>query len=537
MLTIDLLKQASKYLLACFVLIILIQPVSAASWESIPQSEQQTFARLLYAKDGSIGIPTSGFLLSYPNRDIQIEFQALYDELKQNPLQTYCRFPERVHWLAKQLPEKKALALKNTIKHFYDHGEDDPELSQNCKDYLEYHIKVPVDSFHYIFAAKNYVSVTSMMGHGFLMAQGKDRQGMDRAHAFSFFADISQSSMATLLYDSFIGGIDGAFAVRPYRNELRRYIEDEEREVWQLALNFDETQRAALKRIFWELRDAQPEYLFQSFNCATLTLRALGMINPEILDSESLFVSPVDIYKALEEANLVSATEIHLTAKTMTTYQDQSNLVYSTVKPSSEVQDSIIGLALTDGNIQLEFAGASHYLHTPQVAAQAQSELVIAGFTADLSEQRITELTLYSFINRPQQQWASQLFIGAKQRDYQQPDKLVAILNASVGKTWRYKNTAYSLLLGVGTQQQYGFNAHVQQFVSVKFSDRFTLTISDEHQFSEGLAQQHSQLKIAQANTALVHGTDFIWYLGMSSVKFDAQTRRNTINIGLDWHF
>ena len=88
MLTIDLLKQASKYLLACFVLIILIQPVSAASWESIPQSEQQTFARLLYAKDGSIGIPTSGFLLSYPNRDIQIEFQALYDELKQNPLQT-----------------------------------------------------------------------------------------------------------------------------------------------------------------------------------------------------------------------------------------------------------------------------------------------------------------------------------------------------------------------------------------------------------------------------------------------------------------
>ena len=508
---------------------------NSTDWDNITYKEKELFSRILYFNNGNFSIPTEGFLLAFPNISIKSEFQILHSNLLKSPLETYCKFPARTKWLIDNSKNINFSNAKSLIAQLYK--QELKEIPSICTSYLEYHQKVLVDQFEYIFASKNYISVTSMMGHGFLKASGTDIDGIIRSHAFSFFADISNTHFSTLLYDSFIGGINGAFAVKPFNRELKRYIEEEEREIWQLRLNFNEGERKFLKLIFWELKDAQPMYYFQSFNCATLILRAMGIIKPDLLFDEPLFVSPVDIFKILERHNLVDNTEVHLTESTISKYKNQN---YTTVKPSTEVQDSMLGFGFRKGEAVLGFSGASHYFRTPQVGADEQTELLIGHIEVNLKNMNISRLDLYSFLNRmsAQGKWSSSFLLGARQSDYKDTNQTVFTIKGEIGKTWKLRNTSYSLLSGLGFQQRSGINAYITQLVSVKFTDRFTLTLRNENQFSQDFLLNRSELHFSKAYKKIFNShKDLVLYAGASKHKSKNYYSEKYVRLGFDIHF
>lgn len=503
-------------------------------WNDITYKEKELFSRVLYFNNGNFSMPTEGFLLSFPKISIESEFQILNSNLLKSPLETYCKFPARTKWLLDNSKNINLSNAKSLINQLYKR--ELKKVPSICTLYLEYHQKVLVDQFEYIFASKNYISVTSMMGHGFLKASGTDSDGIIRSHAFSFFADISNTHFSTLLYDSFIGGINGAFAVKPFNRELKRYIE-EEREIWQLRLNFTEEERKFLKLIFWELKDAQPMYYFQSFNCATLILRALGIIKHDLLIDEPLFVSPVDIFKILERHRLVDNTEVYLTESTISNYKNQN---YTTVKPSTEVQDSMLGFGFRKGEAVLGFSGASHYFRTPQVSADEQTELLIGRLEVNLKNMNISRLDLYSFLNRisAKGKWSSSFLLGARQSDYKYTNQTVFTIKGEIGKTWKLRNTSYSLLSGLGFQQRSGINAYITQLVSVKFTDRFTLTLRNENQFSQDFLLNRSELLFSKAYKKIFNSNkDLVIYAGTSKYKSKNYYSEKNVSLGFDIHF
>ena len=134
--------------------------------------------RLLYFYNTPL-LNDSNFLYSKTNFSPEKELVLTIEAFRNGS--DICKFPARYQFLEKH----KLLEKPFNIDH--------------CVDLLEYLEKVPVDSLHYVFASENLHSVTSMMGHGFLMARGQDKDDIERRHTYSFFADLAGGNPVTLI--------------------------------------------------------------------------------------------------------------------------------------------------------------------------------------------------------------------------------------------------------------------------------------------------------------------------------------------------
>jgi hypothetical protein len=427
--------------------------------------------RLLYVDHSSnkFLINTPGFLMSYPNPSIASEIILIKQNLlksKESAINIHCRFPARVNLiLEKHLSDRELEHFNHLLPHGFS-------KNNKCLPLQEYYLKAPVDSFEYVFASKNYLSVTSMMGHGFLMGRGIDNEGHLRQHTYSFFADVSNAGLFSLLYDSFIGGMSGKFALRPFTRDLLRYLNNEKREVWSLELKLSAKEVKILQNVLWELKDSEPEYFFQSFNCATLSLYTLSIVYPEILVEEKLFVSPLDIYKALESQDLVKQTNVRFPHIEM-----EQPFIYGIATPSQELQDSVISLRLNSSNdIVLNFLGASHYFHTPQARIGPNSELKIGNIEYNLSLNKLTELGLYDFVNTTLSGVSSSFFIGAKRNDFDNEKTINPSFSLALGKTFEINELYYTLLAGFESQPGQLLNLSVQQYASTKLSSNVSIS-------------------------------------------------------------
>ena len=150
-------------------------------------------------------LATSSFLTSKApkNTSIELELASFIKQAKQSS-DIACRYPARYTFL-------------------YHHGLLDRPIDDfHCPLLTEYLEKVPVEKFYYVFAAENITSVTSMMGHGFLMAEGVDNSNILRQHTYAYFAELNSLNPIYLFYGAMVSGLNGRFALHPYRKDLRQ---------------------------------------------------------------------------------------------------------------------------------------------------------------------------------------------------------------------------------------------------------------------------------------------------------------------------
>jgi hypothetical protein len=277
-------------------------PLSQISYpEEVVQqvSESATWQTLLHIKNNSPKITDYSFLLSAPDFTSENELLATLQAFTQNPNASFCRFPARHLFLSQyfELPEIKL----------------DPDITiQQCRDFSTYLKKVPSDQLSLVYASEVLSSASSMMGHVFLKTAGTNNNGNEVAHSVSFFTQYDTFNPFTLIYDGLIGGMEGFFIVRPYNKDLQRYSEKEQRNVFEYQINFDEFSASLVMMHIWELKDIEIRYLFQSYNCATLTLYVLSLGDPTLRDAEKLFVSPADVVKAMYTRNLLNNSAVTL---------------------------------------------------------------------------------------------------------------------------------------------------------------------------------------------------------------------------------
>lgn len=253
---------------------------------------------LIHLSNDEFNIKDDRFLLSGKKKSSRNELTQTLKLFYEQPDEALCRYPARFTFLNAHL----AFRPEITQETLFDHCE---ELSK----FLDY---VPFETLKLNYASEVLSSASSMMGHTFLSAEGKNIKGNAVTHSISFFTEIKTFNPLSLIYDGVIGGMPGFFMVRPYKVDKVQYIEKEQRNLWTYELSLTPDEKQLIQLHIWELRGVDFDYLFQSYNCATLTLYLLALANPNILDEIQLFVSPVDVIKASNKHNLIANESVYL---------------------------------------------------------------------------------------------------------------------------------------------------------------------------------------------------------------------------------
>lgn len=233
------------------------------------------------------------FLLSANFFSPLLELELTLSEYERAPLETVCRFPARMVFLSQELN--------------FELPSDPFSHCVNLQDFLNY---VPFDEIELVFASEVLSSATSMMGHIFIKASGENFRQNHVTHSLAYFTEITTLNPFRLVVDSTLAGMPGFFIVRPFSIDITQYLEQEQRNLWQFRLAASKEQIRLLQLHIWELNQIEITYLFQSFNCATLTLEMLALLKPELLNHKGPIVSPADVVKAVIAEDMVTNTAV-----------------------------------------------------------------------------------------------------------------------------------------------------------------------------------------------------------------------------------
>lgn len=228
-----------------------------------------------------------------PQIELDKGLAALRSTHKNEQLAYLCRFPARSIWIKKHYP---SIAT--------------PEPAEVCGDFNDYLSFVPADKIELVYAYENVDHPNSMMGHVLLKLSGLNKNGAQVAHSVSFFTDIRTNNIPKLLFDTLVVGKKGYFSVSPYREQIRQYIVEEQRNVIQYEIVLDAFSRKLMQYHIWELKYVDLLYFFQDFNCATLTNDIIGLASASVMEQSDQWVSPLDSVKAASKANLLGHGEL-----------------------------------------------------------------------------------------------------------------------------------------------------------------------------------------------------------------------------------
>jgi len=276
--------------------------------------EQPEWKILTHSNGKESYITDPSFILSYPNFTLKNELIATLNaffETAQSSNPAICKFPARFLWL------KEKLNLN-----------DSTFQKVKCPEFETYLKKAPADEIYLEFVSENVSDPTSMMGHVFLKFKGKNYKGRTVEHAVSFFAVIDTTNPFSLIIESTILGMEGAFSLLPYRFQLKRYLSIENRNIWEYKLKLSDFRKKLIHYHVWELKDVKQKYYYTNYNCATVVYYILSLANPKLLEEKGLFITPRKVVKNARKHGLIETALLRPSTEWLIRMLEQS-LPYS----------------------------------------------------------------------------------------------------------------------------------------------------------------------------------------------------------------
>jgi len=289
----------SCFLTAFFYFTAIPSKAIASEEESFKKlSETMLWRQLLHLDiNQNPQITDPNFLLSINDGKFSVAKEASYtfSLMKKSLPDAYCRFPARVTYISDFLDIKLPENIYN-----------------NCPYLQEYTRSVPFDYIELVFASEVVSSATSMMGHVFLKAGGLNFNESYVEHSLAYYTEIRTLNPLSLLSESLYTGMPGFFSIKPFQNDLFKYKDKEQRNLWRFKLKADKAKLNLLQLHLWELKELNLTYLFQSYNCATMTLELISLLDESILEEKGLIVTPTDVVKAVQKHNLIESSNVEI---------------------------------------------------------------------------------------------------------------------------------------------------------------------------------------------------------------------------------
>lgn len=261
--------------------------------------EKIEWLAMLHYDGKKSNIEDKKFILSQtfsPKDELQATIKALFEEpalYQDKNRHPQCKFPARRLFLIHEL-----------------NLSDDIFPSVACPDFENYQNKAPADTISLIYASENVKNPSSMMGHTFFKYSGKNYQNQNVEHAISFYTILNSFNLLTLAYQNTVSGMDGFFALQPYKEVVAQYLYKENRNVWEYQLELSEYRRKLVNYHIWELKDIQMRYFFANYNCSTVVYYILSLAEPDIYDKKKLWITPLDTVKYLYDGKLIKNSQL-----------------------------------------------------------------------------------------------------------------------------------------------------------------------------------------------------------------------------------
>lgn len=297
--------------MAAFFLVIAASPAQAEPVHGLEMATLQAQARdrhlalepvwhtLLHVQQGAPQIADPQFLLSWPAFSAEAELQATLELMVAAPQTAACRFPARTLWLQTRL--------------------DLPDLgTSQCPEIREFIDKAPFDRLELVFADESVTQPASVLGHSFLNISGT-RDGQEIEHAISFYTHAETINLPKLLWESLITGKEGLFALTPYAQEEKKYLEDEQRNLWRYEIRTTPAERALIRNHLFELKNSRLTYFFHRYNCATV-LRNILALTGDVPPTSRWWVTPKDVVKDLQAAQRIDTAQVSLADSWLATH-------------------------------------------------------------------------------------------------------------------------------------------------------------------------------------------------------------------------
>ncbi len=188
-------------------------------------------------------------------------------KLRAEKLLPQCAFPARYHWLNAQL-------------------QFDPALMriQRCGSIDLWRERISASSVSLIFSSYYLNNPASMFGHTLLrFNSAKDAKPNLLDFSVNYAAVIDpESGLFDYAWQGITGGFEGRFSVIPYYDMVKRYNNQENRDMWEYRLNFSKAQIDFMLLHIWELTFANFDFFFMHENCSYHLLSVLEVGNPEL---------------------------------------------------------------------------------------------------------------------------------------------------------------------------------------------------------------------------------------------------------------
>ncbi len=171
-----------------------------------------------------------------------------------------------------------------------------------CKGLEEFYTDLQPAGVTLLFTDAYMNNPSSLFGHTLLRidTQRKGTQLLAHGANYGAFTNGKENS-ALFAILGLTGGYYGGFTVKPYYDVINTYNNIENRDIWELNLNFSPEELDFFVAHLWEIGHAQSRYYFFTRNCSYILMETLDAVRPslKLADDFPLQVIPLDTLKAV----------------------------------------------------------------------------------------------------------------------------------------------------------------------------------------------------------------------------------------------
>ncbi len=171
-----------------------------------------------------------------------------------------------------------------------------------CKEYEQFQKDLRPAGVTLLFTDAYMNNPSSLFGHTLLRIDTARKGTQLLAHGANYGAfTAGQENSVLFAVLGLTGGYYGGFTVKPYYDVINTYNNIENRDIWELNLDFTPEELDLFVAHLWEVGQAQSRYYFFTRNCSYMLMETLDAVRPglHLADDFPVQAIPLDTVKAV----------------------------------------------------------------------------------------------------------------------------------------------------------------------------------------------------------------------------------------------
>ncbi len=251
--------------------------VWAEDWSNSPE-----WLAIGHYQNKKSSIDSPNFFLSKDGKKNPLsELDASIKLFNSDDNQLKCQFPARYLFLKKH----KLIATK----------------FPKCDEFEEFKKDLQPAGVTLLFTDAYMNNPSSLFGHTLLRIDTKRKGTQMLAHGANYGAFTGENPGPLYALFGLTGRYFGGFTVNPYYDIINTYNNIENRDIWELNLDFNQEELEFFVAHLWEIGQTQSRYYFFTKNCSYMLLEMLDAVRPslKLASKFPVQVIPLDSFKAV----------------------------------------------------------------------------------------------------------------------------------------------------------------------------------------------------------------------------------------------